>query len=174
MFESNSDIGKIEVGERCLCGKILFVWEDPDDAAVKWVVIKNDSIHAPKDTFSIYRHRTDLSDGNLSTFHFLPVEILKKLSMLDDDDLRFSERIDHRIYFEKSASKSTVKKDTVIKSSSKAKKNMVIKKEAAIKKKAVIAMKKSFINEEKKKAVIPKVEKKEGKKPFNDIFDSID
>ena len=171
------DVDLLRVGERCLYGKIIHVWDDPTSLLVQWVVIRNDSVHSPIDSFSIYRHQTNIS-GSLSTFHFIPACILKNLSQLSIEDFTFGERIDHRSYLENTTTKSKRKKKAATSSTPAATSSVSkAKQPKAVTSKVVKSAKELTIKESTLKAVTskgptPVVSAKSSKNelPFNDII----
>lgn len=170
LSEITEDIGKLEEGARCLYGKIIRIWDDPTTESIKWIVIQNDSVHSPKNTFSIYRHRSDDKQANLSTWHFIPASILKKLSQFCPEDFVFGPRIDPLLFNEegKKAIKKGDKKGSKSKTAiSNSKKKEVVKKSSTVIKKE---KKISSNNKLKSKAAISSEKSDKAKLPFRDIF----
>jgi hypothetical protein len=157
-----NDIGDIEVGNRCLYGVIVHVWDDPDKSFIKWVLIKNDSTNAPKHTVSFYRYRSDMGDPQLSLSHFIPISILKELSYLSEDIFHFGAQVSHEI-IEREFEKKSKKKKKAKKSSTSKKVSPVIEEEPE--EDIPIVKEEISIKEE--------VKTTSGDLPFTDIFASL-
>jgi hypothetical protein len=78
----------ITEGQRLYYGTVIKIVSSAKNPREYWVLIKNHSHKAPRNSFSLYILK-DLNKGELHLTHFYPKELIEALQSLDEKEMSF-------------------------------------------------------------------------------------
>jgi len=113
---------RIEEGVRCFYGVIVGVWED-DHPTHQWVLIQNDDefLH-PKNTYTLYKFRSEINNGEFILSHFIPEKVIKAMQGLElredvspaKESIEVKTNVDTPVKSDKPRKKESVVSDEVV------------------------------------------------------------